>query len=147
MTRTPERRDWEEGADPILRESVGRVTFLDPSGEPSFLPPVDVYETASGVVIRMELPGVQGNEVAVFVQGETIEVIGEKKQDSGGSEISFLCLERTFGKFRRSFEVTGCVNTGLVNAVLAGGILLLTIPKCEERRGKRRRIKVATTEG
>lgn len=146
MTRTPERRDWKEGADAVLGESVGRVTFLDPSGEPAFLPPVDVYENSSGVVIRMELPGVQGNEVAVFVQGDTIEVIGEKKQDSGGSEISFLCLERTFGKFRRSFEVTGCVNTGLVHAVLAGGILLLRIPKCDERRGKRRRIKVAVTE-
>ncbi len=147
MTRTPERRDREEGADIVLRESVGRVTFLDTSGEPAFLPPVDVFENASSVVIRMELPGVREKEVAVFVQGETIEVIGEKKQDTGGSEVSFLCLERTFGKFRRSFEVTGCVNTGLAHAVLSGGILLLRIPKCEERRGKRRRIKVASTEG
>jgi len=147
MTRTPERRDREEGADIVLRESVGRVTFLDTSGEPAFLPPVDVFENASSVVIRMELPGVREKEVAVFVQGETIEVIGEKKQDTGGSEVSFLCLERTFGKFRRSFEVTGCVNTGLAHAELSGGVLLLSIPKCEERRGKRRRIKVASTEG
>jgi HSP20 family molecular chaperone IbpA len=89
---------------------------------------------------------VRENEVAVFVQGESIEVIGEKKRDSCGSEASFLCLERTFGKFRRMFEVTGCLNMGLVKAVLTGGILMLSIPKCEERRGKRRRIKVMAKE-
>lgn len=147
MSRTPKRRVREEGEDPVLDESVGRLTFLDPFGDPAFLPPADVNESAVGVVIRVELPGVQENEVAVFVQGETIEVVGEKKQDSCVSEVSFLCLERTFGKFHRSFEVTGCVNTGLVHAALTGGILLLRIPKCEEKRGKRRRIKVTATGG
>jgi len=146
MTRTPKRRDTGEGEAPVLYESVGRVTFLDQFGDPAFLPPADVNESAVEVVIRMELPGVRENEVAVFVQGEAIEVIGEKKQDPCGSEASFLCLERTFGKFRRMFEVTGCLNMGLVKAVLKGGILMLSIPKCEERRGKRRRIKVMAKE-
>jgi HSP20 family protein len=147
MSRTPKRRDTGEGESPVLYESVGRVTFLDPFGDPAFLPPADVYESAVEVVIRMELPGVRENEVAVFVQGETIEVIGEKKQAPCGSEASFLCLERTFGKFRRAFEVTGCLNMGLVKAVLKGGVLMLCIPKCEERRGMRRRIKVMAKEG
>jgi len=147
MSRTPKKRDREEGEDPILRESVGRVTFLDPFGDPAFLPPADVNENTGGLIIRLELPGVQRNEVAVFVQGQTIEVVGEKKRDACGEEVSFLCLERTFGKFRRSFEVTGCLNMGLVKAVLTNGILMLSIPKCEERRGKRRRILVAVGEG
>jgi HSP20 family protein len=146
MSRTPKRRDREEGGASVLHESVRRVTFLDPFGDPASLPPTDVYENAVGVVIRMELPGVRENEVAVFVQGETIEVIGEKKQDPCGSEASFICLERTFGKFHRTFEVTGCLNMGLVKAVLKGGILMLSIPKCEEQRGKRRRIKVMPEE-
>ena len=146
MSRTPKRKERGEGEAPVLHESVGRVTFLDPFGDPAFLPPADVNESAVEMVIRMELPGVRENEVAVFVQGGTIEVIGEKKQGSCGSEASFLCLERTFGKFRRTFEVTGCLNMGLVKAVLKGGILMLCIPKCEERRGKRRRIKVMAKE-
>jgi len=146
MSRTPKRKDREEGDVPILRDSVGRVTFLDPFGDPAFLPPADVNENTEGLIIRLELPGVRGNEVAVFVQGETIEVVGEKMRDSCGADISFLCLERTFGKFRRTFEVTGCLNMGLVKAVLKEGVLVLCIPKCEERRGKRRRIKVTEEE-
>jgi HSP20 family protein len=146
MSRTPKRKDQEEGDVSILRDSVGRVTFLDPFGDPAFLPPADVNENTEGLIIRLELPGVRGNEVAVFVQGETIEVVGEKMRDSCGADISFLCLERTFGKFRRTFEVTGCLNMGLVKAVLKEGVLVLCIPKCEERRGKRRRIKVTEEE-
>jgi HSP20 family protein len=146
MSKTPKKKDREEGEDPVLRESIGRVTFLDPFGDPAFLPPADVNENAGGLIIRLELPGVRGNEVAVFVQGQTIEVVGEKKRDACGSEVSFLCIERTFGKFRRTFEVTGCLNMGHVKAVLADGILMLSIPKCPERRGKKRRVLVAVEE-
>ncbi len=35
---------------------------------------------------------------------------------------------------------------GRVTAVLKDGVLLLCIPKCEERRGKRRRIQVEAEE-
>jgi HSP20 family protein len=146
MSKTPGRKQRERGEDTLLQERVGRVTFLDPFGDPAFLPPADVNENAGELVIRVELPGVRKNEVAVFVQGENIEVVGEKKRDSCGSDISFLCLERTFGNFRRVFETTGCLNMGLVKAVLKDGVLVLCIPKCEEQRGKRRRITVATEE-
>jgi HSP20 family protein len=146
MSKTSGKKKWERGEDVVLQERVGRVTFLDPFGDPAFLPPADVNENAGELVIRVELPGVRKNEVAVFVQGENIEVVGEKKRDACGSDISFLCLERTFGNFRRTFETTGCLNMGLVKAVLKDGVLVLCIPKCEEQRGKRRRIMVATEE-
>jgi HSP20 family molecular chaperone IbpA len=67
-------------------------------------------------------------------------------RDTCGEDASFLCVERTFGKFRRSFELTGCLNMGMVRAVLKNGILVLCIPKCSERRGKRKRIKVEAEE-
>jgi len=146
MSKTSGRKKWEREEDAVLQERVGRVMFLDPFGDPAFLPPADVNENAGELVIRVELPGVRGNEVAVFVQGENIEVVGEKKRDSCGSDISFLCLERNFGNFRRTFETTGCLNMGLVKAVLKDGVLVLCIPKCEEQRGKRRRVMVATEE-
>ncbi len=146
MSRTPTRKGREEADVTVLSDSVGRVTFLDPFGEPAFLPPADVNENNEELVIRLELPGVKGNELAVFVQGGKIEVFGEKMRDSCGSDVSFLCLERTFGKFQRTFELTGCLNMGRVTAVLKDGVLLLCIPKCEERRGKRRRIQVEAEE-
>jgi HSP20 family protein len=146
MSKTPKRRGREEGDAVLFRESVGTVTFLDPFGDPAFLPPADVNENTGELVIRLELPGVRGDEVAVFVQGGTVEVLGEKMRDACGEDPSFLCLERTFGKFRRTFELTGCLNMGLTRATLKNGVLVLCIPKCEERRGKRKRIRVEAEE-
>ncbi len=142
MSKTPNRKDVEEGEAPGIHESVGNVTVLDPFGDPAFLPPADINENAGALVVRLEIPGVLADDVEVFVQNETIEVVGEKKRDLAGSGVSFLCLERSFGKFRRTFEVTGCLNMGLVKAVLANGVLVLSIPKCEDQRGRRRRVKV-----
>ena len=146
MSRTPKRIDPEEGEAVVLRETSGRPAFLDPFGDASFLPPADVHENARGVFIRLELPGVRKDDLAVFVEGGTIEVMGDKRRDSCGSDVSFLCLERTFGKFRRAFDLTGSLNMGLVRAVLKEGVLVLSIPKCEERRGRKRRIRVEADE-
>ncbi len=66
----------------------------------------------------------------------------EKTPDFPPGETSFLCLERIFGKFQRAFEVRGSVNLGEVSARMANGILVITIPKLAERRGRERRIPV-----
>lgn len=146
MSKAPKEKDLEAGVAAVLQERAGTTVFVEPFGEPAFLPPADIYENASGLSIRVELPGVRRSEIAVFVQGATIEVVGEKMRDVCGSDVSFLCLERTSGKFGRTFELTGCLDMGRVEAVLKDGVLVLRIPKCEERRGKRRRVPV-TTEG
>jgi len=80
--------------------------------------------------------------VQVRVLGNRIEVTGEKVPDFPPGETSFLCLERIFGKFQRAFEVRGSVNLGEVSARMANGILVITIPKVAERRGRERRIPV-----
>jgi HSP20 family protein len=94
------------------------------------------------VRIRLELPGIPKESVQVWVRGDCIEVAGEKAPDFPPGEASFLCLERIFGKFRRVFEVVGSVNLGQVSARMRDGILVVTIPKIAERRGRERRVPV-----
>ena len=143
MSRTPKKRDIEEGDPAVLVANRGRMTILDLSGEPGFPPPVDIHETEDGLTIRLELPGVAVESIGVYVQGTTVEVTGEKDREAIGAQASFLCLERTFGRFYRAFEMTGCLNMARMTASLKGGILSLYVPKCEERRGRKRRILIA----
>lgn len=144
MSRTPKKRNVEEGEVAMRVASRSRLTILDLAGEHGILPPADIHETEDGITIRLELPGIPSRSIGVFVQGMVIEVTGEKVQESSGAgaQVSFLCLERTFGRFYRAFEMNGCLNMAHVSAALKGGVLSLCIPKCEERRGRRRRIPV-----
>jgi HSP20 family protein len=102
----------------------------------------DVVEVDDSVRVLLEIPGVPAASVQVRVLGNRIEVTGEKPPDFPAGETSFLCLERIFGKFQRAFEVRGSVNLGEVSARMANGILVITIPKVVERRGRERRIPV-----
>jgi HSP20 family protein len=70
-------------------------------------------------------------------------VAGEKKPDSSAVEASYLCVERSFGRFRRAFELSGCLNMAGVRVVLAGGVISLFVPKREERRGRARNVPIA----
>lgn len=121
--------------------------IVDVASESPSTPPADINETAEGVVIRIEVPGVPAEDIHVMVHGSTVEVWGEKKRERIGQEASFLCLERSFGPFRRAFELAGCFNMAGVAAELSGGILTVTIPKCEERRGRARRVPIAVGGG
>jgi HSP20 family protein len=121
---------------------VGSVTLLDLSDKAACMPPSDVTEVEDALRILLELPGVPASEVNVWVRGGRIEVTGEKPPDFPKGNTSFICLERTFGRYCRVFEVMGPLNLGQVSARLKNGILVITIPKVAERRGRERRIPV-----
>jgi HSP20 family protein len=129
----------EEGA--ASRRS-GHVLLLDLPVESACQPPSDVVEVDDAVRVLLEIPGVPAASVQVRVLGNRIEVTGEKTPDFPAGETSFLCLERVFGKFQRAFEVRGSVNLGEVSARMANGVLVITIPKIADRRGRERRIPV-----
>lgn len=129
----------EEGA---AARRTGHVLLLDLPVESACQPLSDVVEVDDAVRVLLEIPGVPAASVQVRVLGNRIEITGEKTQDFPAGETSFLCLERIFGKFQRSFEVRGSVNLGEVSARMANGILVITIPKIADRRGRERRIPV-----
>lgn len=129
----------EEGS---TTRRTGHVLLLDLPVESACQPLSDVVEVDDSVRVLLEIPGVPAASVQVRVLGNRIEVTGEKPPDFPAGETSFLCLERIFGKFQRAFEVRGSVNLGEVSARMANGILVITIPKVEERRGRERRIPV-----
>lgn len=123
-------------------EPAESVMLQDWTSETGYQPLSDVTEGNDAVRILLELPGVPEDEVQIWVHGNRIEVTGEKSPDFPKEETSFLCLERGFGKFCRTFEVMGPVHLGKISARQKDGILTITIPKMAERRGKGRRIPV-----
>lgn len=142
MTRWAGKRS-RRGTEEAGYFAMTRAVVLDVASELPNNPPADINETRDGLVIRVELPGVPAADIQVLVQGATIEVAGEKKRERLAHEASILCLERAFGPFRRAFELSGCFDMAEVRAELSGGILTITVPKREERRGRPRRIPIA----
>jgi HSP20 family protein len=144
VSRTRQKSSGEVREEGGASRRTGHVLLRDLPVESTCQPLSDIVEVDDAVRILLEIPGVPATSVQVRVLGNRIEVTGEKIPDFPPGETSFLCLERIFGKFQRAFEVRGSVNLGEVSARMANGILVITIPKVAERRGRERRIPVTT---
>jgi HSP20 family protein len=136
-----------------LRDHVGRLFSAlqeateadDPLASGAWAPPVDLCETDEAILIRVELPGVSPEQIKVGLTNTRVRVWGEKKKRSSRNRvISHLCSERSFGRFSRIVPLRWSVSVRDGSAELENGILLVRLPKIEDRRGSEFTIPVKT---
>ena len=103
----------------------------------SWVPLADVYETADTFVVQIELPGVQEEDVEIKIDGDQLEVRGERKSDARGRPEMFHRMERSHGSFVRGFRLSQEVDPERVSAQFRDGLLRLELTKAH-RAGPRR---------
>jgi HSP20 family protein len=81
-------------------------------------------------VLAAEIPGVAKDDLNVKIQGNYLEISGERKITiPEGYKVHRS--ERGSAKFSRSLTLPADVDSGKVSASLKDGILVLTLPKSE----------------
>jgi HSP20 family protein len=105
-------------------------------GAGTWIPAVDIYETDDKLILKAELPGVDPNEVAVSVDGNTLRLKGQRKLDAEVQDENYIVMERDHGSFSRSFALPSSIDRDKVHAEYKNGVLTLTLPKREEAKPK-----------
>lgn len=93
-----------------------------------FMPTADVLEKADHFEIRMTLPGIKKEDVKIALEGEMLNIEGERKTELNEENEKFIRRESSYGKFSRSFNVSK-LDTSNIEAKFENGILSLSIPK------------------
>jgi len=132
-----------------LRQAMDRLfedSFVRPSRALETLgevaaPALDVYQTASEIVVKAALPGVKPEDVSIDITGETLTVKGQSKADQEVKREDYLYQERRYGAFSRSVVLPGGLKTDKAEATMDDGVLTLTIPKAEEVKPKAIKVK------
>jgi HSP20 family protein len=106
------------------------------SGLTTLWPSLDIYETEDTVVVRVELPGVDPNDVHISVTDQTLHLRGEKKLDRVRSGVHFYRGERRFGSFSRTVELPCPLEAEEIEATYEKGVLMIVMPKCRDRNGR-----------
>ena len=109
---------------------------------PSFLPPIDLDETADGFVLRADLPGMSQKDVNVRLVGDTVVIRGERKAETSSKDATTHRSERVHGTFERSFTLGTRVRGDQVEASFKDGVLEIRIPKADESRVREIEVKV-----
>jgi HSP20 family protein len=116
----------------------------DVTSRGSWLPRVDIYETASHeIVLKAEAPGLRREDIDLTVENNTLTIRGERKKDEGISEDRYHRVERAFGPFSRSFTLPSTVDPGRVRAEYRDGVLTVTLPVREESRPRQIQVNIS----
>jgi len=113
-----------------------------PLAAASFVPAVDIYEDNKKVVLKLEIPGIEENDLDIRVENNTLTVKGERKFEKDEKEENFHRIERRYGSFYRAFTLPSTVDTEHVNANYNAGILKLELSKKPEAQPKQIKVNV-----
>jgi len=113
----------------------------------SFIPPVDIYEDAHQLVLKLEVPGIKQDALDVNVENQTLTVKGERKFENEEKQENFHRIERRYGSFVRTFTLPQTVDTGAVKASYDAGVLTISLAKKEAAKPKQVKVEIGTTAG
>jgi HSP20 family molecular chaperone IbpA len=103
-------------------------------------PPVDIYETAEGLVVKADLPGVGKENLDVRVENNLLTIRGKSANVAPGEPIY---REYELVNFFRQFELNERVDQARISADLKHGVLTLQLPKAEQAKPRKIDVQVA----
>jgi HSP20 family protein len=110
--------------------------------EALLLPPVDVIENGTGIILYADLPGVSKDTLNVHVEADTLTIEGRLSLAvPEGLEVSHA--EVSLPGYRRTFTLSRELDTTKVSAEFKQGLLTLRIPKAESAQPRKIAVSVA----
>lgn len=136
-------RAWEsltEGWRELLTRSSGALTHFGTEGggnkeSPNEFPTwsllaAETWETAKSVVIRMEIPGMNEDDLAIDIHGNVLRIRGEKRSEAAQGRRYHL-MERAYGHFKRNIALPHGVDAEKAEVSYRDGVLTVILPKTE----------------
>jgi len=99
-------------------------------------PPVDIYEDGDGITLQADLPGVSKDRLSIRVESQSLIIEGQM-QFALPEQAEALYADVRSSVYRRTFALSGELETDKIEASLKDGVLTVRIPKRAERRARR----------
>ena len=119
----------QERINSLFEQALLPSDYEDPEGglPGTWAPAVDIIETEDAYLLYAELPGVPREDIQLQVRDRRLELSG--RRHNRGENRNFLRMERSYGPFRRTFELPTPVDQDGITAGFQQGILRVHVPK------------------
>jgi HSP20 family protein len=98
--------------------------------EQFIVPAATVLENADGYTLEVEMPGVNKENLEMWVENNELTILGRRALPS--VEGALIHRESRSENFRRSFELDPSIDAGRISAKIEQGVVTLTLPKAEQ---------------
>lgn len=127
-------RLFDETLSRIFKEEVPRGVWS---------PPVDIIEKVDEVVLKIDLPEIDQNEIDIKVEDNTLIIQGERKFLKDATGGNYIQIERPYGNFQRTFTIPKIIDQEGIKASYKDGVLRIVLPKRAELTPKQITIDVS----
>ncbi len=119
----------------LIDETLSRI-WKDEVVRGVWSPPVDIMERGNEVVLKVDLPEVSQEEIAIRVEENTLIIQGERRFIKDTPDENYIQIERPYGTFRRSFNIPRIIEQGGIKASYKDGVLRIVLPRRQETQPK-----------
>jgi HSP20 family protein len=137
-------REMEEMSDRLNRYFGVRPFEKEALKLAEWVPAVDIQETETEYLLKVELPEVDKKDVKVTFEENVLKIEGERKQEKEEKGKKFHRIERSYGTFLRTFTVPEEVEPTKLTADFKEGMLTVRLPKGLKAKTKAIEVKVAS---
>ncbi len=102
-------------------------------------PAYEVWEEKGAIHLRLEMPGLERDNVGITVESNQLTITGSRPDWSVEGRV--LVRERRVGDYYRVFTLDKTVDTEAINAVMKDGVLDITLGLAKEAQPRKIEIK------
>lgn len=89
----------------------------------------EVEEMDNEIVVRVEVPGMEKEDIGITIEGNTLYLSGEKRYERETRDSTYHVMERAYGAFQRSIPLPRNVDADGAQASYKNGVLSIRLPK------------------
>jgi len=103
----------------------------------------DIKDEGDHYLMEADMPGFKKEDITIDLDSNYLTIKGQRggKKEEKDEKGNYICRERTYGSFSRSFDVSN-IDTSKVTAAYNDGVLTLTLPKQNPQVPTARRLEI-----
>ena len=105
---------------------------MQESTKQSFIPLAEMLETEDKIYLKVEIPGMEPNDINIRVTRDSVMISGERQTESRWHQNKTVHSEFSYGKFSRVISLPTSVNNNDVKGDYQNGIVTLELPKAKQ---------------
>ena len=116
----------------LLSEPVPGQRWVSAGRRKTWRPPTDVYETDDCVVVKVEIAGMNEEELHISLDSKRLIISGVRHDPA--DKLGYQQMEILYGYFETSVHVPRAIDESGIEATYQDGFLSVFLPKAQPRQ-------------
>ncbi len=110
----------------------------------AFVPAVEMHDDPETITLKLELPGLNPNDLDIQATAEAVSISGERRFEKRSEDRGVTRTEFRYGRFQRVIPLPNRIKHDQAKAEYKDGILTLTLPKADSEKAQVVKVNVVS---